>query len=498
MNQFEVYSDVLIGGLSPRVLVVEDDPVAAKVVQRLLKEQGIDCDLAINGSQALEMYCKHRYRLVVSDWMMPEMSGVELCEALRNAETSYTYIILCTSKNDRSDRLEAYDAGVDEFLTKPLDREELLGRLKSARRILASEDNIQRQKWEIEKAHVIVQEMNANLTMASRRFEELFNGLPVACFTFDQDGVIHEWNRAAEAAFGIPSYKAFQTKVWDVFGMHGSTVWNTPLVEKVATEGSHDPFDWEYEVYNGLSRHLACSIFALRNNKGEFIGAISANLDITERLEAQRRIEEQMRQINEFAHLLEQQKGALEQANELLALRADTDGLTGLLNHRRFKADLEAACLEAEETQRPLSVILLDVDYFKAYNDTFGHQAGDDVLRHFATLLRQSSREDETVSRYGGEEFAVILRGCSHEAGVRAAERFRSAVESAKWMNRDVTASFGVATFAAGKRWEQILSEADIALYYSKEQGRNRVSHFDELPEGTQKRTKGIPDRRAA
>lgn len=478
-------ADILVGRDKPRVLVVEDDPVSAMLVRKLLQAQGIQSDHALNGKRAIEMHRSRPYRLVVSDWMMPEMSGIELCNALRKDDASYLYFILCSAKGERADRVEAFEAGVDDFLSKPLDRDELASRLKVARRILGSEEKLRLQTGELEKTHEALREMNLNLSMASRRFEELFNGLPVACFTFDEAGVIHEWNRGAESVFGIPPFKAFMHPVWDVFGKDGvSPVWTPELVAKTVADQGLPEMDWAFRA-GDIERHFACNMFVLRNAHGQFMGAISANLDITERKEAERRIEEQMRQINEIASQLELQKQALEEANTLLAHRADTDGLTGLLNHRRMQGDLEESFQRARRHKKPLSVILLDVDHFKSYNDTFGHQAGDDVLRTFSQVLRSTSREHETVARYGGEEFAVILENCGVLAASAAAERFRVAIFDATWPHREMTASFGVSTLTPDiGNPRELLKRADTALYASKESGRNRVTHWDDLPFG--------------
>lgn len=478
---WNVETDVLVGKERAKVLVVEDDPVSALLVKKLLESQGIPSDHAVDGKHAIDMHRENSYRMVVSDWMMPEMSGIELCRALRDLDGSYLYFILCSAKGERADRLEAFEAGVDDFLSKPLDRDELHSRLKVARRILKTEDSLNRQKSELEKAGEALQEMNANLIMASKRFEELFNGLPVACFTFDEFGLIHEWNRAAETIFGIPSYKAFQHPIWEILGTHGNDFWTPEMVDTVVKNCGHPSVDWTYRGVNG-ERHFACNVFALRNQSGALIGAISANLDVTERQEAKMRIEDQMKQINEFANQLELQKKALEEANQLLALRADTDGLTNLLNHRRMQGDLESRFAECRETGRSLSVILLDVDRFKSFNDTFGHQAGDDVLKKFAAILKTKSRDGEAVARYGGEEFAVILDGCSKEAAISAAERFRVAVEAETWDHRAVTASFGVATLDDEVMTPRdLIKRADEALYLAKEGGRNQVRHYAEI-----------------
>ncbi len=476
-------TDVLGGQERANVLVVEDDPVSALLVRKLLERQGIPTDHATNGMQAIEMHRQHPYRMVVSDWMMPEMSGIELCRTLRALDGSYLYFVLCSAKGERADRLEAFEAGVDDFLCKPLDSDELHSRLKVARRILSTEDNLNLQKAELQKAGDSLQEMNSHLVMASRRFAELFNGLPVACFTFDALGLIHEWNRAAESVFGIPSYRAFQQPLWEVLGENGNEFWTEELIEGIVKECGLPSVDWCYRGQDGNERHLACNVFALRNEKGELVGAISANLDVTERYEAQHRIQEQMEQINEFANQLEIQKRALEDANKQLALRADTDGLTSLLNHRRMQGDLEQRFKECRETGRPLSAILMDVDKFKTYNDTFGHQAGDDVLRKFAGILQSNTRAGEAAARYGGEEFAVILDGCTKAQAVAAAERFRKADHHGKLNQNHDTASFGVATLEPSVDSPRDLwLRADAALYYSKESGRNQTAHFGDLP----------------
>src|SRR5476651_2673511 len=134
----------------PRVLLVEDDPVSAYLIQQMFQAQDLPLDHATNGAIALEKHRENRYRLVISDWMMPEMNGVDLCREFRGLGGPYVYFILCTSKGQKSDRVEAYDAGVDDFMTKPLDRSELHIRLKVALRILEAEEVVQRQKTELE------------------------------------------------------------------------------------------------------------------------------------------------------------------------------------------------------------------------------------------------------------------------------------------------------------------------------------------------------------
>jgi len=173
-----------------------------------------------------------------------------------------------------------------------------------------------------------------------------------------------------------------------------------------------------------------------------------------------------------------------EQALEIsrLSLLSLTDDLTGLNNRRHFREALDAAFSLAFRQGLPLSILLLDVDLFKAYNDDHGHQAGDDVLRALAGIFRAEIRQHDHIARYGGEEFVVLLPATDVEAGRAAAERLRAAIAGHPWPLRRVTASFGIATTTPGAlAAADLIDEADAALYLSKRLGRNRVTHREDM-----------------
>lgn len=168
---------------------------------------------------------------------------------------------------------------------------------------------------------------------------------------------------------------------------------------------------------------------------------------------------------------------------------SNTDGLTGLYNHRYFQATLQRAHTLAEATESSLTVILMDIDLFKRINDHYGHYFGDLVLREVASLISQSLRTDTVVARYGGEEFAVLLPGVDLTTGREIAERLRKAVEDAKITDPTtggqlrVTMSAGVASCRPGPTYppSRLLVEADEALYTSKFAGRNRVTTWEPM-----------------
>lgn len=188
------------------------------------------------------------------------------------------------------------------------------------------------------------------------------------------------------------------------------------------------------------------------------------------------------RELARTQELLEERQRQLVDANARLEALARLDGLTGVLNRRGFREELLREVANAARDGTALSLILLDVDHFKAYNDAFGHPAGDGVLRELAALLGETARAGDLVARYGGEEFAVLAVGADARGGRRAAETLRRAAASRRWPHRPVTASFGVATFrgdAGGA--DALVDAADRALYRAKSAGRNRVVHAEDL-----------------
>ena len=164
---------------------------------------------------------------------------------------------------------------------------------------------------------------------------------------------------------------------------------------------------------------------------------------------------------------------------------AITDGLTGLFVHRYFYLRLKNEFEKALRYGNNLSLIILDVDNFKKFNDTYGHQQGDTVLRTVADILMKISRKVDVVARYGGEEFCIILPGTAEYGAKGFAERLRKEIESYNFPGQDkplkVTASFGVASIPTKgiSDYEKFISSADMALYRAKNSGRNRVCGYD-------------------
>ena len=186
----------------------------------------------------------------------------------------------------------------------------------------------------------------------------------------------------------------------------------------------------------------------------------------------------QMRELSNYQVLLEQH-------NRQLLTESRTDRLTKIGNRMALDQYLVAAHQDSVKLHRPLSILLIDVDYFKPYNDQFGHPAGDEVLQQVAALLYDSCRSTDFAARYGGEEFMLILPETTARTAVQVAERLRHRIEEEQFPNRQITVSIGVARMISRKSQQpitvpELVRYADQALYQAKGAGRNQVMLFDD------------------
>jgi diguanylate cyclase (GGDEF)-like protein len=187
---------------------------------------------------------------------------------------------------------------------------------------------------------------------------------------------------------------------------------------------------------------------------------------------------------NDMANKLQDDQGKLERL-------ANHDGLTGLLNRSSFTAAFNQL-LASRRADRPLSVLMMDVDHFKNINDSFGHQVGDDALRMVSAIVRENARQQDLVARYGGEEIMIVLPDTSAEVGLAIAERLRAAIAARPLDDRcgdtlHLTVSIGVAELPRhAANGEELIRAADVALYQAKNEGRNRVA-MASVREGNQR-----------
>jgi diguanylate cyclase len=198
------------------------------------------------------------------------------------------------------------------------------------------------------------------------------------------------------------------------------------------------------------------------------------------------------KQNSSLSHKLAQSSVEMEKLRtSLRQARAEalTDALTGIANRKLFDETLRLRKEEADNEKTELALLLCDIDHFKSFNDTWGHQTGDQVIRFVASALTKFALPDHLVARYGGEEFAVIMPRTSLKDAGRIADQIRTAIEAKRLVRRStnetigaVTISFGAALYAAGETVGTLISRADECLYMSKRNGRNRVTLETQMP----------------
>ena len=330
-------------------------------------------------------------------------------------------------------------------------------------------DRVMGRETELADALARSEELSRLLAHSAHRFESLFYGLPVACVTMDLDGQVVEWNQAAEELYGYSAHEVLGKEITFMVPPQARVAMRKRFAAFAAAGGRRPSEEMELVRKDGESIWVLASTMPLMDSRNQLVGIIASSNDITQRKAAERRLVESN-------VLLEQHKRELEEANQKLETLALTDGLTGLYNRRAFLGSLHKAFAAAERSGRSASLILLDIDHFKAYNDEFGHPEGDAVLEAVAKLLTGNLRRSDFVARYGGEEFVVVLPDTPALHAMSVAEGIRSAIERGPWFNRQVTASLGVTSMSLDtSSGEELVEEADIALYKAKAAGRNQV-----------------------
>jgi diguanylate cyclase (GGDEF)-like protein/PAS domain S-box-containing protein len=320
---------------------------------------------------------------------------------------------------------------------------------------------------------------------SEERFRTAIASISEGLIVMGADGVIRLWNDSAE--------RILQKTQSEMRGWHPLNPDFKPVREDGSTfpEGSYPLMisllrgEPQTNVVMGLPRSGGGLVWVSVNSKPLFpegggppSAVVATFADITERRRHEDLIAAQLLQIQEHTATLEEQKKELETVNSELETLALRDGLTGLSNRRAFGQRLTLEMGRATRYGLPLSLLLLDVDQFKEYNDSFGHVAGDEVLRLLSHMLYVEGRETDFFARYGGEEFVIILPHTDSEGALTVAERLRKAIASSAWPSRPVTASIGAATLLPNMETEDsFVSAADRALYAAKTSGRNRVRH---------------------
>lgn len=317
---------------------------------------------------------------------------------------------------------------------------------------------------------------------ARTRFQAfVMNKISSAIISTDTELRITHWNKSAEILYGWREEEVLGQLIDEVCGTEfldgqQEIAQRTLLVDK----------SWRGEL---KQRHRAgreiwvdASVTLLEDDDGTHIGGVTINHDVTERKLA----EDELRRTKES---IEQINLTLRRAFEREQLASRTDSMTGAFNRRYFFELLGYEFAASRRYQRPLSLVMFDVDFLKKINDTYGHQAGDDLLKKAAEVVRNELRASDTLARYGGDEFVILLSNSNEQEAFLVFERIYREIQSTYVHVGDkklgISISAGIASLHPDmENADQLVKQADQALYYAKNSGRNRMVVFsDDLDE---------------
>ena len=456
--------------MTARILVVDDVPTNIRLLEAKLEVEYYQVLTAKDGEEALAVVAAEHPDLILLDVMMPGIDGYEVCRQLKSdPASSHIPVVMVTALADISDRIEGLEAGADDFLTKPINDTALFARVKSLLRLKMMHDELRlREDTNAQLGAILGDDVDGPATGRvlliddSRYDAEHFSRiLKEAAYEVE----VVEATAAALAAVGDAAYD---------------------LVAVSLDLKTDDPYRLISQFRSAdETRHLPILLIQNpdetdRMAKGLELGASEYIIRPIDRHELLARIRSQLRRMQYERRL----RDSLVQSVEL----AVTDPLTGLYNRRYFDAHFGSLIERAKETERPLALVMLDLDHFKAINDSHGHDVGDQVLRETARRITESVRAHDMVSRFGGEEFAIVIPDTTVEIAVGVAERLRAAIGqqpfevegSSKDEAITVTASLGIAVASRDPDATDLVKRADYALYAAKRGGRNQAYQFPE------------------
>jgi two-component system cell cycle response regulator len=452
--------------MTARVLVVDDIPANVKLLEARLSAEYFDVVTAMSGRDALAICERAECDLVLLDVMMPDMDGFEVCRRLKsNPATHHIPVIMVTALDQPSDKVRGLEAGADDFLPKPISELALIARVRSLARLKMVTDEL---RMRVLTSHEIGIESPEREAVAD-------TGRDGRVLIVDDRPASYE-----RIAATLSKEHAVEVEVDPNQALFHAADGNYDLLIVSLGLEHFDALRLCSQV-RSLDRTRNLPILAItepdntaRMLRGLEIGVNDFLIRPIDKNELLARTRSQVRKRRYTERLRDNVQMSIEMAI--------TDALTGLFNRRYMESHLGTLIEQAAARGKPLSALVLDIDYFKAINDNHGHDAGDDVLRDFALRIKRSIRGIDLACRYGGEEFVIIMPETDMAVAAMVAERLRRRIAAEPFAIAQgsrqipVTISIGI----AGLRGKDdtapaLLKRADQALYRAKRDGRNRV-----------------------
>jgi two-component system cell cycle response regulator len=453
-----------------KILIVDDDPTSLKILESMLPPDRYSVVKANNGKEALESAFDQPPDLILLDIMMPEIDGYEVARKIKkDTRTKDVPIIIVTSLDESYSKVKGLEEGAEELLSKPVHSTELLARVSSMLRLKEYRDQL------------------AVRTLSGKNFG-VVNKKPEAVQIKEEDLpqilLVEDTEVDAKIVKNALDGEPFQLNTVNS-GKKTFSFVNHKKTDLILLDILLPDLDG-FEICRRLKKEhkdiqvviVTCLDDLESKIKGVELGAD----DFLVKPIIGRELKARVRTLLEKKVHLDSLRTHYQEALG----RSQMDWLTGLYNHGYFQEFLGYELKRALDQGFPVSLIMIDVDNFKIYNDTLGHSAGDAILRDMGQVLRNCIREVDFAARYGGEEFAVVLPYVSRENAIIVAERIHKALTSHEFFHdesvglENPTVSMGIAVFPEEASTKaDLMKQADAMLYLAKQKGKNQYCFLE-------------------
>lgn len=437
--------------MTARILVVDDIEANVKLLKLKLIKRYYEVLTASNGLEAIEILEHQQVDLILLDVNMPIKNGFDTCLAIKsNPKTFHIPVIMVTALNETEDRLKGLEVGADDFITKPIIDIVLFARIKSLIRLKELIDDIRQYnsiKIEEISSYGLLDDANILLIdddiVSINLIKQVFNPSRLTNIALDEDIEGYLNNNLDLIIINANSLVIDPLRIC-VKILNNDNTQNVPILS-IIEQGDYETLVKALDL--GVNDYLADPIT---------------------------KEEVRARSITQIKR--KKFQDALGQHIQDNINLAQIDGLTGLYNRNYFHNKL----LEEMSFNKILSLVILDLDYFKKINDVYGHLVGDKLLQHVAQTIKNNLRSKDVLARFGGEEFILLLPANDINTAYLIADRIRKLIEATAFYIDEqkeisITASFGVAMQLENESPESLIDRADKALYIAKETGRNKV-----------------------
>lgn len=450
--------------MTAKVLVVDDVPANIKLLEAKLNKEYYDVLTAKSGKEAIEVAQNNSLDVILLDVMMPEMDGFEVCRLLKSdPKTAFIPVIMVTALSEVEDRVTGLKAGADDFLTKPVNDMALFARIRSLVRLKIITDELR------------LRDQTGSELGISEEYNKLAAEIINAKIAIINDDIVESQRLSGYLVkighnceiFSDPKMASEQV----INGGFDLIIISTQLSD---SDGLRIASHFRSNEY---TRSVPILIIVDEEDSNSLVKGLDMGVNdyLFTPMDANELIARVSTQVKRKRY-----HDALKYNYQNSLNMAITDSLTGVFNRRYFDAHFKTIILQAKNQMRNLSVLLIDIDHFKSINDTYGHLAGDEILRLLPKIVSDKIRVTDFVARYGGEEFIVVMQNTNLYNAKEVGERIRMGIEQNTFNigeNRmiKVTVSVGVAALEPEDTMITIVERADKGLYKAKESGRNQV-----------------------